>query len=52
MSLGCDAAACTYIDDIGDFVAAARAFGIKGISYSPALNLAEALRSFKVELRL
>jgi putative hydrolase of the HAD superfamily len=49
---GCDAAACIYIDDISDFVAAARALGIKGISYNPALNLAEELRVFKVGLRL
>jgi HAD superfamily hydrolase (TIGR01509 family) len=46
---GCEAAACIYIDDVAEFVASARAFGIKGIVYNNTLNLVEALNVFKVQ---
>jgi glucose-1-phosphatase len=49
---GCDAAACIYIDDIGDFVLAARALGIKGIHYSNALDLLDELRALQIDLPL
>jgi HAD superfamily hydrolase (TIGR01509 family) len=47
---GCEAAACIYIDDIAEFVVSARALGIKGIVYNNTLNLAGALRAFKVQV--